>query len=213
MTTKHSTPVMLTCQGILMVTQELQSLPVSELPSWYPGSENKLAPMPLLRVQAFVNTLDLEERTDLLADPGTAREWLTDAGVIEQCFELRDSDLALAREVREAIRALLEGHTGDDLEPLRRVAESRAARLTVAEDGVLGLDTAGVGGLDDGLFAMLLIVRGAQEDGTWSRLKICANPDCRWAFFDRSRNQQGNWCDMAVCGNRLKNRQLRARRR
>ncbi|MBV9917386.1 MAG: CGNR zinc finger domain-containing protein [Solirubrobacterales bacterium] len=29
----------------------------------------------------------------------------------------------------------------------------------------------------------------------------------------RSRNQQGHWCDMAVCGNRIKNRKLRARRR
>jgi predicted RNA-binding Zn ribbon-like protein len=44
-------------------------------------------------------------------------------------------------------------------------------------------------------------------------LKVCANSECQWAFYDRSRNQQGNWCDMAVCGNRLKNRQLRARRR
>jgi len=64
-----------------------------------------------------------------------------------------------------------------------------------------------------GLFDLLLIIRRAQQDGSWSRLKVCANPDCRWAFYDRSRNQQGNWCNMALCGNRLKNRQLRARRR
>jgi predicted RNA-binding Zn ribbon-like protein len=42
-------------------------------------------------------------------------------------------------------------------------------------------------------------------------MRVCANPDCRWVFYDRSRNQQGHWCDMAVCGNRLKNRRLRAR--
>jgi predicted RNA-binding Zn ribbon-like protein len=56
-------------------------------------------------------------------------------------------------------------------------------------------------------------VHRAQEDGSWARLKVCANVECEWAFFDRSRNQQGSWCEMAVCGNRLKNRQLRARRR
>jgi predicted RNA-binding Zn ribbon-like protein len=67
--------------------------------------------------------------------------------------------------------------------------------------------------VEDRLFGLLLVIRQAQQDGTWRRLKVCANPDCRWVFYDRSRNQQGNWCDMAVCGNRIKNRQLRARQR
>ena len=53
----------------------------------------------------------------------------------------------------------------------------------------------------------------ALADGTWSRLKLCANPDCDWAFYDRSRNRQGAWCTMEVCGNRLKNRRFRARAR
>ena len=63
------------------------------------------------------------------------------------------------------------------------------------------------------LFDLLLIIRAAQEGGSWTRLRACANPDCGWVFYDRSRNQQGSWCAMAVCGNRLKNRRLRARRR
>ena len=33
------------------------------------------------------------------------------------------------------------------------------------------------------------------------------------AFYDRSRNHGGTWCDMASCGNKLKNREFRARRR
>jgi predicted RNA-binding Zn ribbon-like protein len=209
MTTNHVMLVMLTCQVILLVTR-LESNSVSELPPWYPGSENKPAPMPLLRVQAFVNTRDLEDGTDLLADPATARAWLTDAGLLSERADLGEDDLALAREVREGIRSLLEG--GGGVEPLRRVTADHRARLTVAEDGTCGLENAGAGELGDGLFELLLTVHRAQEDGSWSRLKVCANPDCQWAFFDRSRNQQGNWCSMAVCGNRLKNRQLRARR-
>ena len=31
----------------------------------------------------------------------------------------------------------------------------------------------------DALFELLLTVREAQEDGTWARLKVCANPECR----------------------------------
>jgi CGNR zinc finger/Putative stress-induced transcription regulator len=187
---------------------------MSELPSWYPGDECKPAPMPLLRVQGFVNTRDLEDATDLLDLPETARQWLLDAGLLDRPGSLEESELELAREVREALRALLDGARADGcLGPLEGLAEEGRARLIVGADGAVGLENAGHGELRDGLFELLLIVHRAQDDGSWSRLKVCANPDCRWAFFDRSRNQQGAWCNMASCGNRLKNRELRARRR
>jgi hypothetical protein len=99
------------------------------------------------------------------------------------------------------------------LDPLRNLAQTRQPRLAIDDRGRLGLENETRGGLADGLFELLLIIRAAQENGTWTRLKVCANPDCRWVYYDRSRNQQGHWCDMAVCGNRLKNRRLRARRR
>ena len=59
---------------------------------------------------------------------------------------------------------------------------------------------------------MIGIVLQAQIDGTWDRLKICAADDCRWAFFDASKNRGGHWCTMELCGNREKNRAYRARR-
>jgi predicted RNA-binding Zn ribbon-like protein len=60
---------------------------------------------------------------------------------------------------------------------------------------------------------VVLVMRDAQLDGSWARLKVCANDECRWAFYDRSRNHGGTWCEMSACGNRLKNREFRARRR
>ena len=39
------------------------------------------------------------------------------------------------------------------------------------------------------------------------------NPDCRWAFYDGSKNRSGRWCDMASCGNRMKARAFRERAR
>ncbi len=187
---------------------------MSELPAWYPGSETKPAPMPLLLVQGFVNTRDVEDDGDLLADLPGARRWLIDAALLDEKAPLSEIDLELARAVREGLRTLIDDREAHDaVEPLRALAAAHRARLTVTEDGAIGLENAGRGQLGDGLFDLLLIAHGAQENGSWTRLKICANPDCQWAFFDRSRNQQGNWCNMAVCGNRLKNRQLRARRR
>jgi predicted RNA-binding Zn ribbon-like protein len=187
---------------------------MSKLPSWYPGSEAKPAPMPLLLVQGFVNTHDLEDDADLLGDLPGARSWLIDAALLDEDAPLGETDLELVQAVREAIRSLIgEDAAGDGLWALRAVAAAHRARLAVGDDGEVRLENAGRGQVGDGLFELLLTVHRAQEDGSWARMKVCANPECRWAFFDRSRNQQGNWCNMASCGNRLKNRELRARRR
>lgn len=213
MTNKKHTPVTMTCQVVLLVTRTRIGW-VSELPAWYPGTENKPAPMPLLRVQGFINTLDIEDGTDLLFLPAVARDWLVDAGLLRAgAAEPTASDLELARAARESIRALAADSADGSVASLRQVAAAHCARLTVGDDGAVGLENGRGDEFGDALFELLLIVHRAQQDGTWSRLKVCANPDCQWAFYDRSRNQQGNWCNMAVCGNRLKNRELRARRR
>jgi predicted RNA-binding Zn ribbon-like protein len=177
--------------------------------------------MPLLIVQAFLNTRELDEGTDLLAGLDTARAWLREAGLLAPGGKFDRTELELVREVREGIRELAElgaavdanGTREPDLGRLRQLADTHHAKLTVGADGVLGIDNGQEVDVEDRLFGLLLVIRQAQQDRTWKRLKLCANPDCRWAFFDRSRNQQGNWCDMAVCGNRIKNRHLRAHRR
>jgi predicted RNA-binding Zn ribbon-like protein len=37
-------------------------------------------------------------------------------------------------------------------------------------------------------------------------LRMCAAEDCAWLFLDRTKNQRRRWCDMKVCGNRVKAR-------
>lgn len=188
---------------------------MESLPAWS-LEEEKPAPMPLLLVQGFVNTLDLEAGTDVLADAKGARSWLVTSGLLNRRADISSVDLTFAREVRESIRSLLAADGTADperLRPLRALADAHRARLGVSDQGVVALENSRTADVGDALFELLLIIRAAQQDGTWKRLKACANPECAWAFYDRSRNQQGNWCEMAVCGNRLKNRQFRARRR
>jgi predicted RNA-binding Zn ribbon-like protein len=91
------------------------------------------------------------------------------------------------------------------------LAERCRFRPEVSEGGRLALRP-DRGGDPAGLGALLLIIRDAQRDGTWDRLKACRNAECRWAYYDRSHAGRGAWCDMAVCGNRIKNRNLRSRR-
>ena len=194
------------------------SLDDMTLPSWASHLENKLAPPSLLPVQAFVDTLDLDLRTDILAHADEARAWLADAGLRDLAQPGFEPDLELARAVRESLRALIGRNTGGpplteaELRPLGQVTSQAAARLEVTADGRVSLGAEGTGRLADGLAGLLLAVRDAQADGSWDRLRLCGNPDCRWAFYDRSRSHQGAWCEMASCGNRLKNRTLRARR-
>jgi predicted RNA-binding Zn ribbon-like protein len=200
------------------------------LPSWASHVDAKAAPMPLLRVQAFVNTLDLDLRTDLLADAEEARAWLSDAGLREPGQDETGwpgpefgDDLRLARQARASIRALIgrdtrsEPLTPAELEPLETVLREARPWLEVTADGRVllsaGAPAQGPARVADGLLGLLLVIRDAQADGTWDRLKLCGNPDCQWAFYDRSHSRRGAWCDMASCGNRLKNRSLRARRR
>jgi len=188
------------------------------LPSWASHLEQKLAPPPLLLVQAFVNTLDLDLRTDVLAHTDEARAWLADAGL--RAPEQPDfADLQLARDVRESLSAMIARNTGGqplteaELRPLEQVTSQARPGLEVTADGQVRLGTgAPAERLADGLAGLLLIIRDAQADGSWDRLKLCGNPDCRWAFYDRSHSRRGAWCEMASCGNRLKNRNLRARR-
>jgi predicted RNA-binding Zn ribbon-like protein len=192
---------------------------VMAMPSWVPDQETKPAPMPLLLVQSFVNTWDADHRSDLLLDPAAARYWLTRAGLWSADRAPDPAELDLARRVREEIRAMLAANSGGpqpapgDLQAIQAVAQASRLALQVEPGGQVSLAAEPAGRLEAGLLALLLVIRDAQRDGTWRRLKACGNPDCRWAFYDRSHSRAGAWCDMATCGNRIKNRRLRQRHR
>jgi predicted RNA-binding Zn ribbon-like protein len=200
------------------------------LPPWVPGEETKPAPLPLLLVQALVNTREADTGIELFDTPARAESWLTAAGLLEPPEPgrarsgLDHAGLAELCRVREAFRALLVHNGGGpppgvaELEALRRLARRSPVGPVVGDDGSVELHAVPAQGRDGeelpgiGLGCLLLVVRDAGRDGTWHRLKACANPDCRWAFYDRSHARRGVWCDMAVCGNRIKNRTLRSRR-
>lgn len=186
--------------------------------TWAGDAETKPAPQPLARIQALVNTLELPAGTDRLADPRDAAPWLVANGLLTAGVTPTAAELDLVRRVREALRALLIHNTGgpspdaDHLAVLQALTAASTARVDLAADGQVRLSAAGPD-VDQRLLELLLVMRDAQRDGTWARLKACANDECTWAFYDRSRNHGGTWCVMSECGNKLKNREFRARRR
>jgi predicted RNA-binding Zn ribbon-like protein len=123
------------------------------------------------------------------------------------------ADPQALRDLREAIRAVLLAHTtGAPLDPaavdrLRELAAAAPLRAQIADDGSAAPAALGENAVAQVLAAMV----SAGRTGTWRRLKVCANPDCRWAFYDTSRNHSSTWCDMSICGSRAKMRAYRRR--
>jgi predicted RNA-binding Zn ribbon-like protein len=68
-------------------------------------------------------------------------------------------------------------------------------------------------GVEGALARLAAAMMTCLAEGTWTRLKVCQEDTCRWAFLDTSKNRSRAWCSMRVCGNRTKTRAYRARRR
>ena len=172
------------------------------------------APGPLRLVQQFVNTVDLEDRTELLADPAALREWLAAGGLLDPGAHVTAADHRRALELREAIRTLAEAHAGAPEDPEATETVNAAARRAGLHP-VLGETTRlepAADGVDAALGRIVAAIHAAIAEDTWPRLKACERHSCRWAFYDRSKNRSGHWCSMAVCGSREKNRRAYRRR-
>ncbi|WP_182897635.1 CGNR zinc finger domain-containing protein [Microbispora sp. H10830] len=169
-------------------------------------------PAELLR--DFVNTYDVEGDADELASPAELSVWLRERGLIGDDDRAADEDLAVATQLREGLRAALRGnHDGGPYEVPEGLDAALAglpARVTLSA-GTPALEPvrSGVAG---GLTRLAALIPAAHADGTWPRLKVCAESTCQWAFIDSSKNRSRSWCSMRVCGNRTKTRAYRARR-
>jgi predicted RNA-binding Zn ribbon-like protein len=180
------------------------------------GDANRPAPGELRRVQWLINTADLEEGSDAIDTPEALAAWLREHALAEADDAFDAADVARVARFREALRRLLLSHNGGDVDTqavaeLDAVARESAVVVGFAPDGAPRLGAAG-SGVDAVIGRVLAIVARADAEGTWTRLKTCPVDDCRWAFYDFSRNHSRTWCDMKVCGNRAKARTYRSRR-
>lgn len=174
------------------------------------------APNGLDLVIDFVNTLDVDAGQDELNAPGALDAWLAERELTSPpAAPASEADHRHAIELRDALRALMlanNGEAGDEGagEELERAARRGDLGVHFGGGGSVSLAPA-AGGLDGALAALLVPVSHAVADGTWQRVKACREASCTWAFYDRSRNRSGVWCEMAVCGNRTKVRAYRER--
>jgi predicted RNA-binding Zn ribbon-like protein len=178
-----------------------------------PGGRPK-APGRLALLQRFVNSSnhDFPPEWDRIGTGAKAQAWLRRKGLVAQGDRISDADAARLRELREAIRALVVANRGGR-PPAAALAVVRAQgaelRVVIDDDGRIALEPRRRGA-DGAVATLLAILHEAQLSGDWSRMRACRK--CEYAFFDRSKNRSAAWCDMAICGNRTKNRTYYRRR-
>lgn len=182
----------------------------SKIGAMKPHEPRSVAPGELGVLQSFVNTSFGRRREDL-PDPDSAARWLREHALLPEDGPLSEGDWRRIVSAREALRTLLD-HRGDALAvaELNRIARDAIVRITFDAESAQ-LEPA-IGGAEAVLGRILAAAYDAMRTGEWSRLKACANPVCRRAFFDRSKNRSGTWCSMTTCGNRLNARAYRHRR-
>jgi predicted RNA-binding Zn ribbon-like protein len=181
-------------------------------------SKQQQAPGDLELVREFVNTVDIEAGEEQLCSGAELAAWLSEHGLASSGLGATPADLRRARELREALRAVLLSHNGGGPAPdgayetLDATVCRARVRLRFREGAALAALESEASGVDGALGQLLTIVHAAITAGTWSRLKACREHTCEWAFYDHTKNRSGAWCNMGVCGNRAKARAYRARR-
>ncbi len=171
-------------------------------------------------VRAFVNSYEYgDDDHDAFRTKEELRDWFFARGMVDAKAVTTDRDRKLAVSLREALRLLLlRNHDEDAPVPpqaardLETAADDLHLTAVVDVDGGVVLEPA-ASGVRGALAQVVAASVQATADGTWSRLKVCASDTCEWAFYDVSKNHSRRWCSMAVCGNRMKTQEFRARQR
>lgn len=175
------------------------------------------APEPLDVVQDFANTNWLRTREEQLRDPCSLEGWLSDHALLDPVSRsaptrapANDADLELALRLRAGLRRMLARESrpcASHTEPQTQAGEfpDLPILISLGADGHPHIRPA-VTGVPGALARILIAAWDGEREGRLERLKLCAAPDCRWAYYDPSRNKSATWCNMAVCGSRAKSR-------
>jgi predicted RNA-binding Zn ribbon-like protein len=188
----------------------------------------------------FVNSLDdrfvagspvelLTRYEDLLRFMGQTR--LLGARQLRALARLADSPAAAralraARELREAMATTLYGKLAGrlplpaDIHTLERhfldADRHRTLCWQPARDsrGPAAMRWEWSGGETNPDLPVWILARQASQLMTshaLAQVRACGAETCRWLFLDTSKNHTRRWCNMKMCGNRMKARRFQAR--
>jgi len=152
---------------------------------------------------------------ELLKTPHDLARWLVAAGLAPALPDPTESDLLLARSLREAIFALASARLPGGPDPSAAIAVLNT--VAAAPSAVPQLTPQGEVQLAGPVAALLAtLARDAvrlfgSEDA--EHIRQCQSPTCTLFFVDTSRSGDRRWCSMSGCGNKAKVADFRRRRR
>jgi predicted RNA-binding Zn ribbon-like protein len=176
---------------------------------------------PVDRLEGYGELLRFGEQTRLL-DRARARRLERSVDAAAGMRALRS-----ARELREALAATLYGRIDGRAPPANALATLERHFQDAQRHRELRWQRAGAEGAAAPLewqwgraqgeaeLPVWMLARAAEELLTSrgvERVRACDVPTCRWLFLDTSKNHSRRWCNMKVCGNRMKARRFQERR-
>jgi predicted RNA-binding Zn ribbon-like protein len=163
----------------------------------------------------FVNTLYVEDGTELFTDPAALTTWLRKRRLLDRATTATRAEFRLALDLRTALRALALANNGvPATADARALAAACFARLPlIATPDGTGLAPRPTAPVIRALAHIAAGYAAARASGDWSRLRRCPADDCASMFWDSSARAARRWCNMRVCGNRAKSRAYARRHR
>ncbi|MGW6269382.1 MULTISPECIES: CGNR zinc finger domain-containing protein [unclassified Streptomyces] len=172
-------------------------------------------PASAVLVEAFANTVDVEEGSDEIATPAGLSGWLRERDLLDAPGEIAADVHARYVALRAGIREELGSHVGDTPDPRLLAGADRVLAehpVLITTRGLL-TPTAELPPDRGPLTVLAIAWSELVTTGDAVRLKRCAEHTCGWVFWDVSKNRSRRWCSMKVCGNRNKSRSYASRQR
>jgi predicted RNA-binding Zn ribbon-like protein len=170
-----------------------------------------------LLVSFVSSTASRGGRPEQLGNETDFAAWVHENGLGETGEQPTDADAAVARELRAALIGVFRAHcdcatapVGEAESYLRRAArrypvaaavDAKGCRFEAVQPGVPGV-----------FGTILAAAADAAAQGSWPRLKMCKNATCYAGFYDKTRNQSGQFCSSA-CNSQASMRAYRERQK
>jgi len=149
---------------------------------------------------------------ETLRTPASLRSWLAESGVVDT--DCGQAELTAAIALREAIYALVTSRLSDspyDGNALTLVHGVARGPAVITQLTAAGHRTEGTAEQAMSSIARHAIGRLSGPDA--ERMRECSLPECTMVYLDHSRGGRREWCAMETCGNKIKARAYRARKK
>jgi predicted RNA-binding Zn ribbon-like protein len=184
-------------------------------------------PDELAHLYDFANTLDLRrfvhngvkhQTADEVGNTRDLARWMEERGLLVAGTNLTTTMFEVAIRLRASIRAYLatdateRHHDKDIVRELNKAIRPFPVVVEVLTKNGMTLGPTRTDALA-GLSSIVGELYNGSANGTLSRLKMCAAEECCRVFYDRSKPATRRWCQTELCGNRMKTRTYRHRKK